>query len=113
MLAERGFIFGCFGVGLVSTLMALMSAAWILMTLEVASVATLGIGWCIYVIIRQAARIHGKFHLRAGESVSFDDILNSGVVPGGGIDDDELDENAVLIPRASISESNAQRGVYV
>ena len=38
---ERTFIFSCFGVGLISTLLALMSAAWILMTLEVAAVATL------------------------------------------------------------------------
>ena len=52
---ERAFIFSCFGVGLITTLLALMSAAWILMTLEVACVATLGISWCIYVIVRQGA----------------------------------------------------------
>ena len=52
---ERAFIFGCFGVGLITTLLALMSASWILMTLEVAMVATLGISWCIFVIVRQGA----------------------------------------------------------
>ena len=51
---ERTFIFSCFGVGLISTLLALMSAAWILMTLEVAAVATLGISWAIFIIMRQA-----------------------------------------------------------
>ena len=35
MYDERAFIFACFGVGLITTLLALMSAAWILMTLEV------------------------------------------------------------------------------
>ena len=60
---ERAFIFTCFGVGLITTLLALMSAAWILMTLEVAVVASLGISWAIYVIVRQAMRIHEKFGL--------------------------------------------------
>eukprot|EP00908_Phaeocystis_cordata_P019999 Transcript_31632.p1 GENE.Transcript_31632~~Transcript_31632.p1 ORF type:complete len:331 (+),score=32.74 Transcript_31632:102-1094(+) len=50
---ERAFIFTCFGVGLITTLLALMSAAWILMTLEVAFVATCGVSWSIYVIVRQ------------------------------------------------------------
>ena len=45
MHAERAFIFSCFGVGLITTLLALMSAAWILMTLEVAFVATCGDDW--------------------------------------------------------------------
>mmetsp|Transcript_45934 Transcript_45934/g.152273 ORF Transcript_45934/g.152273 Transcript_45934/m.152273 type:complete len:180 (+) Transcript_45934:59-598(+) len=54
MSQERSFIFTCFGVGLITTLLALMSASWILMTAEVACVATVGISWCIYVIVRQA-----------------------------------------------------------
>ena len=61
MHAERSFIFGCFGIGLITTLMALMSAAWILMTAEVAFVASLGISWAIFVIVRQAMRIQTKF----------------------------------------------------
>ena len=57
MHAERAFIFACFGVGLIATLMALMSAAWILMTFEVACVATLGIAWCIFIIISDSETI--------------------------------------------------------
>lgn len=41
-------------MGLITTLLALMSAAWILMTLEVAFVATCGVSWSIWVIVRQA-----------------------------------------------------------
>lgn len=104
---ERAFIFTCFGVGLITTLMALMSAAWILMTLEVAFVATLGISWSMYVIVRQAQRIHAKFGLSKGDVVTFDDIMMSPVVPvvvqGGEAED------AVLLPRA---QQHARRGTY-
>lgn len=105
MLAERGFIFTCFGVGLITTLLALMSAAWILMTLEVAVVATIGISWAIYVICRQARRIHDKFKLTKADTVSFDDILNSGVIPGASgrrlstAEDDDDDEVHALIAK--------------
>ena len=88
MHAERAFIFTCFGVGLITTLLALMSAAWILMTLEVAMVATLGISWCIFIIVRQARRIHSKFGLSQEDIVSFADIMGSPAVgefgAGGG-----------------------------
>lgn len=100
MLAERAFIFACFGVGLITTLLALMSAAWILMTRDVAFVATIGIAWCIYVITRQARRIHGKFKLSKGDVVTFDDIMQSPVVPLPNDKDDEEDETDVLIPRS-------------
>jgi len=103
MLAERSFIFGCFGVGLITTLCALMSASWILMTREVSFVATLGISWSIYVITRQARRIHGKFRLSKADTVNFDDILQSNVVPKAlGNDDDEEEEetDSLLIPRS-------------
>jgi len=99
MHAERTFIFSCFGVGLITTLLALMSAAWILMTLEVAFVATLGISWCIFVIVRQARRIHSKFGLSHEESVSFADIMQSPAVPGTDPSDEAADETAVLISR--------------
>jgi len=81
MAAERTFIFTCFGVGLVTTLLALMSAAWILMTTEVAALASAGIAWCLWVIVRQARRIHAKFGLSKGDTVNFGDILNSSLVP--------------------------------
>ncbi len=81
MYAERAFIFACFGVGLITTLLALMAAAWILMTMEVALVASMGISWCIFIIIRQAGRIHTKFGLSPGENTSFQDIMSSGIVP--------------------------------
>ena len=107
MHAERAFIFGCFGVGLITTLLALMSAAWILMTLEVAMVASLGISWAIYIIIRQARRIHHKFGLSRDDVVSFADIMQSPVVPASGMPgggggslsdgDDGSDENASLL----------------
>ena len=77
MHAERAFIFACFGVGLINTLLALMSAAWILMTFEVALVATLGISWSIYIIIRQARRIYSKFGLSQEDVVRFDDIISN------------------------------------
>jgi len=111
MHAERAFIFACFGVGLITTLLALMSAAWILMTLEVAIVATMGIGWSIYVIVRQARRIHAKFGLSVAEAVSFDDIMASPVVPKTGADggDEPEPEGALLIPRA---QQHARRGTY-
>lgn len=105
MSQERSFIFTCFGVGLITTLLALMSASWILMTAEVACVATVGISWCIYVIVRQACRIHDKFRLTGKkDTVSFDDIMNSGVLPGGGAgirhDAGEEGETDTLIQRS-------------
>jgi len=98
MHAERSFIFACFGVGLITTLLALMSAAWILMTLEVAIVATMGIAWCIYVIGRQARRIYTKFRLSKGDVVTFDDIMQSPVVPPVFDRDEDDNETDVLIP---------------
>ena len=103
-------------MGLITTLLALMSAAWILMTLEVAVVASLGISWAIYVIVRQAMRIHEKFGLSNEESTSFADIMKSPVVPsvhGGGAGgssslgdaDDDDGESASLI-------SNVRKGAY-
>ena len=91
---ERAFIFSCFGVGLITTLLALMSAAWILMTLEVALVATLGISWCIFVIVRQARRLHAKFGLSRDEAVNFSDIMQSPAVPSSdfGQTQDELQD---------------------
>jgi len=92
-------------LGLITTLLALMSAAWILMTLEVAVVATIGISWAIYVICRQARRIHDKFKLTKADTVSFDDILNSGVIPGASgrrlstAEDDDDDEVHALIAK--------------
>ena len=121
MYHERTFIFSCFGVGLITTLMALMSAAWILMTFEVACVATLGISWAIFIIVRQARRIHGKFGLSEEDVISFADIMTSPVVPvdadAVGADDDEAgDETAVLITPSSSykgqQQQQARRGVY-
>ena len=113
---ERAFIFSCFGVGLITTLLALMSAAWILMTLEVALVATLGISWCIFVIVRQARRIHDKFGLSHDDVVSFADIMQSPAVPAGefgGASDEAGDETAVLIPSgAKDLEAKVRRGAY-
>ena len=112
MHAERAFIFGCFGVGLITTLLALMSAAWILMTLEVAFVASLGISWAIFIIVRQARRIHHKFGLSRDDVVSFADIMQSPVVPKGGTlsgtlsDGDDGDENAALLI------SQVRKGAY-
>lgn len=97
MAAERAFIFSCFGVGLITTLMALMSASWILMTYEVACVASLGISWCIFIISRQARRIHSKFGLGSGDTITFDDILRSPIVPRSAEDDEELLESQSLI----------------
>ena len=45
------------------------------MTLKVAMVATLGISWCIFVIVRQARRIHSKFGLSKDDVISFADIM--------------------------------------
>lgn len=89
MHAERAFIFTCFGVGLITTLLALMSAAWILMTFEVAVVATLGISWCIFIIGRQAKRINAKFGLSEEDVISFADIMQSPAVPNHDGDDAE------------------------
>ena len=89
MHAERAFIFTCFGVGLITTLLALMSAAWILMTFEVAVVATLGISWCIFIIGRQAKRINAKFGLSEEDVISFADIMQSPSVPNHDGDDAE------------------------
>merc|ERR1719478_1117803 len=118
MHAERSFIFTCFGVGLITTLMALMSAAWILMTLEVAFVATCGVSWSIYVIVRQARRIHQKFGLSKGDIVTFEDML----AVGDGrrpprrtqeeLDDDEPHESAGLISRESTTPRARPKGTY-
>lgn len=110
MHAERSFIFTCFGVGLITTLMALMSAAWILMTLEVALVATLGISWSIYVIVRQARRIHSKFGLSREDVTTFDDIMRSGAVPAP-LEQAQPSaaESSMLIPRA---QQHARKGTY-
>lgn len=104
MHAERAFIFTCFGVGLIATLLALMSAAWILMTFEVACVATLGIGWAIFIIVRQARRINNKFGLSKDDVISFSDIMQSPAVPSK-MDDDDDNETGRLI-------STVQRGAY-
>jgi hypothetical protein len=135
MHAERAFIFSCFGVGLITTLMALMSAAWILMTLEVALVATLGISWCIFIIIRQARRIHAKFGLSKDDVISFDDIMQSpavyseaagqqlpsehdGLLAAADDDDDAAEESAELMPRAQAVrflpqvQQQVRRGTY-
>ena len=99
MFQERGFIFACFGVGLVSTLFAFMAAAWILMSAEVAIVASLAISWSIYTIIRQAHRLHSKFALNPNDTIRFDDILKSSVVPRTAHQDyDSEEEMDVLIP---------------
>ena len=139
---ERAFIFSCFGVGLITTLLALMSAgerhtgpltslfaspqnrinlarpslsrrtAWILMTLEVALVATLGISWCIFVIVRQARRIHAKFGLSKADVISFADIMQSPAVPAFEAQGHaEEDENAELIPSLAMS-AKVRRGTY-
>jgi hypothetical protein len=109
---ERAFIFSCFGVGLITTLLALMSAAWILMTLEVALVATLGISWCIFVIVRQARRIHAKFGLSKDDVISFADIMQSPAVPAFEAQGHaEEDENAELIPSLAMS-AKVRRGTY-
>jgi len=112
---ERTFIFSCFGVGLIFTLLALMSASWILMTFEVSVVATMGISWCIFVIVRQARRIHAKFGLSHDDVVSFDDIMQSPAVGQAAepSDDTAGDENAVLIPGMSSGmQAQVRRGVY-
>jgi len=106
MHAERAFIFACFGVGLITTLMALMSAAWILMTLEVAIVASMGISWSIYVIIRQARRIHAKFGLSPSEAVTFSDIMTSPVIPSTS---DSSEPEVLLLKNA---QQHARRGIY-
>ena len=124
MHAERAFIFSCFGVGLITTLLALMSAAWILMTLEVAIVATIGISWAIFVIIRQATRINAKFGLSRDDVVSFADIMQSAAVPSGqaqqeragllsgGGEEDQGDEQGELIPEQQRLVANVRRGAY-
>ena len=118
---HRAFIFTCFGVGLVFTLLALMAASWILMSFDVAVVASLGILWCIYIIIRQARppllllllphldsapltrqawRLHHKFKLGDTETVRFDDILQSRVVPRAmEAEEDEPSEDQQLLPQ--------------
>ena len=82
------------------------------MTLEVALVATLGISWCIFVIVRQARRIHAKFGLSKDDVISFADIMQSPAVPafeaGGHA---EEDENAELIPSLAMS-AKVRRGTY-
>ena len=87
-------------MGLVFTLLALMAASWILMSFDVAVVASLGILWCIYIIIRQAWRLHQKFKLGDAETVRFDDILQSCVVPRSmDADEDDAGEDQVLLPQ--------------
>mmetsp|Transcript_76076 Transcript_76076/g.150764 ORF Transcript_76076/g.150764 Transcript_76076/m.150764 type:complete len:228 (-) Transcript_76076:537-1220(-) len=112
---ERAFIFSCFGVGLITTLLALMSASWILMTAEVAIVATMGISWCIFIIIRQATRIYAKFGLSAAESTSFADIMQSPAVPESSADtfDEGESETAVLISGGgAYQQQHARRATY-
>ena len=125
MHAERAFIFSCFGVGLITTLLALMSAAWILMTLEVAIVATIGISWAIFVIIRQATRINAKFGLSRDDVVSFADIMQSAAVPSGqaqqeragllsgGGEEDQGDEQGELIPEHDVARFEKHDNMYL
>jgi len=112
MHAERAFIFSCFGVGLITTLMALMSAAWILMTFEVAMVASAGISWAIFIIVRQASRLSSKFGLSREEVVSFADIMQSPIVPSheSALDGDDPGESSSLLSSAEIQK--ARRGTY-
>ena len=116
---ERKFIFSCFGVGLITTLMALMSASWILMTFEVACVATLGISWAIFIIMRQARRISTKFNLSKEELVSFKDIMASPAVPveydAPAAEEPEGEEDALIPGLATPAQQQyapVRRGTY-
>ena len=75
----------------------------------------MGISWCIFVIVRQARRIHAKFGLSHDDVVSFDDIMQSPAVGQAAepSDDTAGDENAVLIPGMSSGmQAQVRRGVY-
>ena len=74
--------------------------------------ATCGISWCIFVIVRQARRIHDKFGLSHDDVVSFADIMQSPAVPGQLGPEDPGDETAVLIPSSASLMAQARKGAY-
>ena len=76
MNAERTFIFLSFGVGVLSTLGCLLSAAWVLMEVEIASIATILIGWTMHLVCSEARRIRNVFHLPPEETVSFSELAS-------------------------------------
>ena len=80
---------------------------------QVAMVATLGISWCIFFIVRQAQRLHSKFGLSQDDVVSFDDIMHSAAVPDAPLAaSDDGDETAVLIPSSNGLQAQVRRGAY-
>uniref|UniRef100_A0A7S2N243 Uncharacterized protein n=1 Tax=Haptolina brevifila TaxID=156173 RepID=A0A7S2N243_9EUKA len=74
MNAERTFIFASFGIGVVSTLGCLLSAAWVLMEPEVAVMASILVVSTMYMVCSEARRIRTRFYLDEGESVKFSDM---------------------------------------
>ena len=86
MNAERGFIFACFGVGVLSTLGCLLSAAWVLMEYHIACTASLLIVGTMYMVVAEARRIRQRFLFEEHDVVSFDEFGPSfpKVKPGGG-----------------------------
>eukprot|EP00937_MAST-01D_sp_MAST-1D-sp2_P007504 g7504.t1 len=76
MIEERNAIFGAFGFGLVANLLSVLSAAWLLMSPEIAVVATVVISTTIFKIVGHARRLFAKFQLQDKDIVRFDDLLD-------------------------------------
>lgn len=89
MNAERGFIFACFGVGVLSTLGCLLSAAWVLMEFEIAVASTVLIVGTMYLVVSEARRIKARFVFQEHDVVKFDEFGDNfprvvgGAVQGG------------------------------
>uniref|UniRef100_A0A7S3APE7 Uncharacterized protein n=1 Tax=Haptolina ericina TaxID=156174 RepID=A0A7S3APE7_9EUKA len=74
MNAERNFIFGSFALGVLATLGCLFSAAWVLMEMEIAIIASVLILSTMYTICSEARRISKRFMLAPDETTTFDEL---------------------------------------
>lgn len=71
---ERTFIFASFAVGILATLGCLLSAAWVLMEPEIATVASCLILSTMYLMVSEARRIRKRFYLREEDIISFQEL---------------------------------------
>ena len=103
MNKERTNIFGSFAVGLIANLLSVLSAAWLLMSPEIAAIASVVILYTIFKISQHARRISTMFKLEEVDVVRFDDLLEE--VSGVSRDHDRF----VGVDGMSVSPSSRAR----
>jgi hypothetical protein len=101
MNTERWLIFRCFGVGLLSLLLGVACSTWLLMNPVVAGGCTAIILFTAFQLVSNAMRIFGKFELKQGEAVKFNDFLKALPKADERDFEEDEDEESMLDPNAS------------